>query len=69
MKKRLKKFHCNPGINNTCKGGLIYFLGFIGSAIYYVSNTTGFWNSVLGILKALAWPAFLVYEMLAFLGA
>ncbi|MBX4196051.1 hypothetical protein KW805_00480 [Candidatus Pacearchaeota archaeon] len=50
-------------------GGAVYGLGVIGAAIYYISNSTGFWMGVLGILKALLWPAFLVYELLKFLGA
>jgi hypothetical protein len=41
-----------------------YFLGFIGAVIYYISIATGFWNGVLGVLKALVWPAFLVFELL-----
>ena len=49
-------------------GGCGYFLGFIGAAVYYISSTTGFWNGVLGLLKALVWPAFLVFELLKFLG-
>lgn len=48
--------------------GAIYGLGFIGSAIYFVSIASGFWAGVLGILKAIVWPAFLVYELLKFLG-
>ena len=44
-----------------------YFLGFIGAAVYYISTATGFWNGVLGVLKAIVWPAFLVYEALKFL--
>jgi len=42
----------------------IYFFGFIGAVIYYISVSTGFWDGVLGILKAIVWPAFLVYEAL-----
>jgi hypothetical protein len=45
----------------------IYGLGFIGAAIYYISNATNFWMGVLGFLKAIVWPAFLVYEWLKFL--
>jgi hypothetical protein len=50
-------------------GGAVYGLGFVGAAIYYISNATSFWVGVLGILKAIVWPAFLVYEMLKSLGA
>ena len=58
---REKKYH------KSCGG--TYFLGFMGALIYYVSTATGFWNGVLGILKAMVWPAFLVFEALKFLGA
>jgi hypothetical protein len=44
--------------------GGIYFLGFIGAAVYYIQQSTGFWNGVVGVLKALVWPAFLVYKLL-----
>ncbi len=47
--------------------GVLYGLGFIGAAIYYVQIATGFWDGVLGVLKALVWPAFLVYKALEFL--
>ena len=52
--------------NSPCGGG-IYFFGMIGAAIFYIQTATSFWMGVLGILKALVWPAFLVYESLKFL--
>ena len=45
-------------------GGAVYGLGFIGAVIYYISQATGFWVGVLGFLKAIVWPAFLVYKLL-----
>jgi len=49
-------------------GGAVYGLGFIGAVIYYISTATGFWMGVLGILKALVWPAFVVYGLLKSFG-
>ncbi len=46
------------------RGGMVYFLGFIGAAVYYIQTATGFWNGVLGFLKAIVWPAFVVYSLL-----
>ena len=67
MKKRsvvkIRKSSCDAP---NC-GGCAYFLGFIGAAIYYISIATSFWMGVLGFLKALVWPAFLVFELLKFL--
>jgi len=69
VKKKSKKeaSNCKWHSHGKC-GGCGYFLGFLGALIYYLSTATGFWNGVLGILKALVWPAFLVFEVLKFLG-
>jgi hypothetical protein len=56
-------------IHHNTSSNAVYALGFIGAAIYYISQASGFWMSVLGFLKAIAWPAFLVYEALKQLGA
>jgi hypothetical protein len=61
-----KKVKCRNNYAG-CGGG--YCVGFIGAVVYYISTATGFWNGVLGVLKALVWPAFLVYEVLKFVGA
>lgn len=45
----------------------IYGLGFIGAAVYYISHATGFTAGLVGFLKALVWPAFLVYEAFDYL--
>lgn len=48
--------------------GAIYGLGLIGAAVYFISKATGFWIGVLGFLKALVWPAILVYEVFKRMG-
>jgi hypothetical protein len=48
-------------------GGGVYGLAFVGAAVYYLQHSATFWAGVLGILKAVVWPAFLVYKLLAFL--
>lgn len=47
--------------------GSIYGLGFIGAAVYYVQHATSFLNGLLGIVKALVWPAMLMYKVLEML--
>ena len=47
---------------STPASGAIYGLGFIGAAVYFISTATGFWIGVLGFLKAMVWPVFIVYE-------
>lgn len=51
-----------------CQGGMIYVLGFVGAAIYNISTATGFWNGVLGFLKAIVWPVFLTYGVMKYIG-
>jgi len=46
----------------TAPAGAVYGLGFIGAAVYFISTATSFWVGVLGFLKAIVWPAFLVYQ-------
>lgn len=49
-------------IPQTAPAGAVYGLGFIGAAVYFISNATNFGMGIIGFLKALVWPAFLVYE-------
>lgn len=60
-----KNMNCNQ---NSCAGsGAIYGFGLIGAAIYFIGQATSFWMGVLGLLKAMVWPAYVVYELLNFL--
>lgn len=43
-----------------------YGVGFIGAAIYFIQHAPSFWGGVLGLLKAIVWPAFLVFKALEF---
>lgn len=49
-------------MQNNASSGAVYGLGFIGAAVYFISHATGFWMGVLGFLKAIVWPAFLIYK-------
>jgi hypothetical protein len=49
-------------VQNNAHSGAVYGLGFIGAAVFFISKSTGFWMGIVGFLKALVWPAFLVYE-------
>lgn len=47
----------------------VYGMGFVGALVYYLWTATGFWVGVLGVVKAIFWPGFLVFEALKALGA
>lgn len=48
-------------------GGAVYGFGLFGALIYFLQQADSFWNGVLGVLKALVWPAMLVYHFFSFL--
>ncbi len=58
----------NAGQANGVAGGA-YGLAFIGAAVYYIKAASSFGAGMLGFLKAFLWPAFLLYEVLSFIGA
>lgn len=68
-----KKGFCKPwghhhkGKGGGACGGAVYGIGLIGAAIYFIQHADSFWMGVLGILKAIAWPALFVYKFLEFL--
>lgn len=51
-------------MKGNASGGLVYCIGFIGAAIFYLGHSESFWMGVLGFLKALVWPAMIVYKTL-----
>ena len=55
-------------IQGSAPAGAAYGLGLIGAAIYFISHATGFWMGVLGFLKAIIWPTFIVYDAFKHLG-
>jgi hypothetical protein len=59
MKEQIKK-----GGN---QGPVLYGMGFLGSLVYFITHATGFWMGVLGIVKAIFWPAFVIYKVLELL--
>ena len=60
----MKKHMCGHGC-----GGALYGLGFLGALFYYLTTATSLLGGILGVIKALLWPAFLVYGVLKFIGA
>lgn len=64
IRSTMKKYSSDSGTS-----GAVYGLGLIGAAIYFIGKSTGFWMGAMGLLKALVWPAILVYEVLVKIGA
>lgn len=58
-----KKMQCGPS-----GSGAVYGLGFIGAAVFYLQQATTVWEGIMGILKAIVWPALLIHKVLGLLG-
>lgn len=59
MKERIQYQANNP----------VYVMGLVGAIFYYFSTATSFGAGVVGFLKAIFWPALLVYEALKTMAA
>jgi hypothetical protein len=66
IKKEIKKEKCHSHNHHGWWGGS-YFLMFIGAAVYYIQQSDTFWMGVLGFLKAIVWPAMLIYKVFTLL--
>ena len=62
-KKKSDDLDCRPK-KGIPTGGGVYCLGFIGAAVYFIQNAETFWWGVLGVLKAIVWPAIMIYKLL-----
>ena len=51
---------------NTTAMSFIFWLGYIGSGLYFIPVVPGFRAGLLGILKALTWPVLLAFETFSF---
>ena len=50
--------------------GFFHFLAYIGAAIYFISRSDGgFWDVILGLLQAIVWPVYVIYNTLRLIGA
>ncbi|NCU29908.1 hypothetical protein EOM60_04870 [Candidatus Saccharibacteria bacterium] len=66
----MKDSHKTTKIVKDGSWGAFHFLAFIGATVYFISQSGGgFWEVILGFLKAIVWPAFAIYHILLLLGA
>jgi hypothetical protein len=67
-KEKEAKTCCESKGNPAAAGaGAVWCLGFIGALVYFIQHASSFGAGLLGVLKALVWPALVVYQLLSFL--
>lgn len=47
--------------------GFVMFVAYIGAVIYFFQQQPDFWGFILALLKAIVWPAFVLYYVLELL--
>jgi len=57
-----KRMHCGG------PSGAVYGLGFVGALVYYVQHASTLQMGLLGLVKAIVWPAIFVYKAIEMLG-
>lgn len=54
---------------NKGSSGFVMFVAYVGAAIYFIQQASGFWAVILALLKAAVWPAYVLYHVLQLLRA
>lgn len=49
------------------ESGALYGMGMVGALFYFLQGVVGFWPIMIGIGKAIFWPAFVVFKILGIL--
>lgn len=55
------------GAGTTGASSAVYGLGVVGALVYYIQHASTFKEVLIGVIKALVWPAILVYKSLELL--
>ena len=57
----------NKMSGNMGGGSAVYCMGLIGALVYYIQNADTIGQGLIGVFKAILWPAFVVYKSLPLL--
>ena len=60
------KMFCRGKDSRGGASGAIYGLGFVGAVVYFIQNSHTFMDGVIGVLKAIIWPALLIFKLFTF---
>jgi hypothetical protein len=68
MKDCCKGMHCHHHHHRGGgAGGGLYFFGLLGAAFYFLQHAVTSSDYVWGILKAIVWPALLIFKVFTML--
>lgn len=64
MNENKKNNRWQGGSSAASPGGFNALVAFIGAAVYFINQASGFGEVVVAFLKAIIWPGYLVYHLL-----
>jgi hypothetical protein len=70
VEKKIEEAFCCKDNHKHRHGGhgdALYGLGVIGAMFYFLQSASGFNEVVIGICKAVFWPAILMFKLLTYL--
>ena len=68
MAKNNKHDCANHKVHVGSCSNAVYGVGLFGALVYYLQQASSFSEGFMGILKALVWPAIMVYKAMGLLG-
>lgn len=57
----------NKNVQKGAPLGFVLFVAYIGAAVYFINQTSGFWNIIWALIKAIVWPGIIVYHVMQML--
>jgi hypothetical protein len=66
MAEEMKNWKKWGGMCGGGTGGAVYGLGFLGALVYFLQQATSLTAGIIGVGKAIVWPALLIYRVLGF---
>jgi hypothetical protein len=66
MEECCSKKSAGKNFNKSGGSGAFYCLGLIGTAVYFIQHAHSFMDGLVGILKAIIWPALVAYKFFEF---
>ncbi len=54
--------HQTTKVINNSQANCVFFLAYIGAAVYFVQQSSGFFGFIWALIKAIVWPAILTFN-------
>jgi hypothetical protein len=55
-------------INEHGPLGFVLFMAYVGAAAYFIHQTNGFFGVIWALIKAIVWPAIVVFNVFEYFG-